>query len=102
MTKEKAIIDMVVDWLDNNIDDNKISQNEIFFDSYELKEKIKLGLDSETTIKQINELPESEWLRMKEHMDKKFPNMAMPSMDTFKEMVKLFGMSMEKDEEKGV
>ena len=41
MTKEKAIIDMVIDWLDNNIDDNKISQNEIFFDSYELKEKIE-------------------------------------------------------------
>ena len=55
MTKEKAIIDMVVDWLDNNIDDNKISQNEIFFDSYELKEKIELALDNETTIKQINE-----------------------------------------------
>ena len=55
MTKEKAIIDMVIDWLDNNIDDNKISQNEIFFDSYELKEKIGLALDSETTIKQINE-----------------------------------------------
>ena len=55
MNKEKAIIDMVVDWLDNNIDDNKISQNEIFFDSYELKEKIELALDNETTIKQINE-----------------------------------------------
>ena len=55
MTKEKTIIDMVVDWLDNNIDDNKILQNEIFFDSYELKEKIELALDSETTIKQINE-----------------------------------------------
>jgi len=55
MNKEKAIIDMVVDWLDNNIDDNKISQNEIFFDSYELKEKIELALDKETTIKQINE-----------------------------------------------
>ena len=55
MTKEKAIIDMVVDWLDDNIDDNKISQNEIFFDSYELKEKIELALDKETTIKQINE-----------------------------------------------
>jgi len=55
MTKEKTIIDMVIDWLDNNIDDNKISKNEVFFDSYELKEKIKLGLDSETTIKQINE-----------------------------------------------
>ena len=55
MTKEKAIINMVVDWLDNNIDDNKISQNEIFFDSYELKQKIELALDNETTIKQINE-----------------------------------------------
>ncbi len=55
MTKEKAIIDMVVDWLDDNIDDNKILQNEIFFDSYELKEKIELALDSKTTIKQINE-----------------------------------------------
>ena len=55
MTKEKAIIDMVVDWLDNNIDDNKISQNEIFFDSYELKQKIELALHNETTIKQINE-----------------------------------------------
>ena len=50
-------------------------------------------------IKQINDLPESEWERMKEHMDKKFPNMKMPNMDTFKEMVKLFGMSMERDEE---
>ena len=49
-------------------------------------------------IKQINDLPESEWDRMKEHMDKKFPNMKMPNMDTFKEMVKLFGMSMEKSE----
>jgi hypothetical protein len=54
MTKEKAIINMVVNWLNNNIDDNKISQNEIFFDSYELKEKIELALDNETTIKQIN------------------------------------------------
>ena len=35
-------------------------------------------------IKQINDLPESEWKRMKEHMDKKFPNMKMPNMDTFK------------------
>ena len=50
-------------------------------------------------IKQINDLPESEWERMKEHMDKKFPNMKMPNMDTFKEMVKLFGMSMEREEE---
>ena len=50
-------------------------------------------------IKQINDLPESEWKRMKEHMDKKFPNMKMPNMDTFKEMVKLFGMNMEREED---
>ena len=51
-------------------------------------------------IKQINDLPESEWDRMKEHMDNKSPNMKMPNMDTFKEMVKLFGMNMEKSEGK--
>ena len=50
-------------------------------------------------IKQINDLPESEWDRMKEHMDNKFPNMKMPNMDTFKEMVKLFGMNMEREED---
>ena len=55
---------------------------------------------TEDYIKQINDLPESEWERMKEHMDKKFPNMKMPNMDTFKEMVKLFGMNMEKSEGK--
>ena len=51
-------------------------------------------------IKQINNLSDADWQRMKEHMDKKFPNMAMPNMDTFKEMVKLFGMSMEHEEKK--
>jgi hypothetical protein len=54
---------------------------------------------TEDYIKQINDLPESEWERMKEHMDKKFPNMKMPNMDTFKEMVKLFGMNMEREED---
>ena len=49
---------------------------------------------------QINNLSDADWQRMKEHMDAKFPNMAMPNMDTFKEMVKLFGMSMELDEKK--
>jgi len=49
---------------------------------------------------QINNLSDVEWQRMKEHMDKKFPNLVMPNMDTFKEMVKLFGMSMERSEKK--
>jgi len=41
--KYEAIIDMVIRWLDTNIDDNQKSQNELFFDSYELKEKINLA-----------------------------------------------------------
>jgi|OM-RGC.v1.037128191 hypothetical protein len=43
-------------------------------------------------IDQINNLPEHEWDRMKKHMDAKFPSMAMPNMDLFKEMVKMYGM----------
>ena len=53
--KYEAIIDMVIRWLDTNIDDNQKSQNELFFDSYELKEKIKLALDPETTKRQIED-----------------------------------------------
>ena len=49
--------------------------------------------------KTIERLDDQDWDNMKKHMDKKFPNMKMPNMDTFKEMVKLFGMSMERKEE---
>ena len=42
--KYEAIINMVIRWLDTNIDDNQKSQNELFFDSYELKEKIQLQM----------------------------------------------------------
>jgi len=62
--------------------------------------KRKDKMSAKETIEQINNLSDADWQRMKEHMDKKFPNMAMPNMDTFKEMVKLFGMSMERDEKK--
>ena len=51
--KYEAIIDMVIRWLDSNIDDNQKSQNELFFDSYELKEKINLALDPSTTKREI-------------------------------------------------
>ena len=57
-------------------------------------------MTAKETIETIDRLSDADWQRMKEHMDKKFPNMAMPNMDTFKEMVKLFGMSMELDEKK--
>ena len=53
--KYEAIIDMVIRWLDSNIDDNQKSQNELFFDSYELKEKIQLALDPKTTKREIED-----------------------------------------------
>ena len=53
--KYEAIIDMVIRWLDTNIDDNQKSQNELFFDSYELKEKINLALDPSTTKREIED-----------------------------------------------
>ena len=57
-------------------------------------------MTAKETIETIDNLSDADWQRMKEHIDKKFPHMAMPNMDTFKEMVKLFGMSMELDEKK--
>ena len=53
--KYEAIIDMIIRWLDTNIDDNQKSQNELFFDSYELKEKINLALDPSTTKREIED-----------------------------------------------
>jgi len=53
--KYEAIIDMVIRWLDTNIDDNQKSQSELFFDSYELKEKINLALDPSTTKREIED-----------------------------------------------
>ena len=48
--------------------------------------------------KKIDSMTESEWQRMKEHMDKKFPRMAMKDMDSFKLMVQIFGSQMEDKE----
>jgi|TARA_R110002012_G_scaffold14658_1_gene60036 hypothetical protein len=47
----------------------------------------------------IDSLSESEWERMKDHMDTKFPKMAMKDMESFKLMVQIFGVQME-DKEK--
>ena len=47
----------------------------------------------------IDSLSESEWERMKHHMDTKFPKMAMKDMESFKLMVQIFGVQME-DKEK--
>ena len=54
--------------------------------------------------KEINEtlerLNDADWQRMKEHMDKKFPNMKVPDMQSFKELVRLYGLATERYEKK--
>lgn len=54
MTKEKAIIEYVLRWLDSNIDEDNTSDT-IAEDSANLKEKIELALEPTTTIKDIEE-----------------------------------------------
>ena len=53
-TKEKAVIEYVLRWLDSNIDEDNISDT-IAEDSANLKEKIELALEPTTTIKDIEE-----------------------------------------------
>jgi hypothetical protein len=54
MTKEKAVIEYVLRWLDSNIDEDNTSDT-IAEDSANLKEKIELALEPTTTIKDIEE-----------------------------------------------
>ena len=57
MTKQKAIIEYVIRWLDSNIDDYLYDGDQesesIQEDSANLKEKIQLALDPKTTIEDI-------------------------------------------------
>jgi len=62
--KNKYIIDMVIRWLDSNIDEynNEVSSSPkieikkaIAQDSLDLKEKILLALDDKTTIREIED-----------------------------------------------
>ena len=39
----------------------------------------------------IDRLDDGDWQRMKEHMDKKFPNMKLNNMKSFQALVRLFG-----------
>jgi len=68
MQKYQAIIDMVIRWLDSNIDDypneeeseqmiasERISKQLLAEDSADLKEKIELALDSKTTKREIED-----------------------------------------------
>ena len=48
----------------------------------------------------IDRLDDSDWQRMKEHMDKKFPNMTVPTIEDFKELVRLYGLATEHYEKK--
>ncbi len=53
--KYKKIVDMVIDWLDSNIDDAMNVHDPLASDSADLKEKIELALDSSTTKRQIED-----------------------------------------------
>ena len=59
--KYPAIIDMVISWLNDNIDeydqekDYYFYKNQLSYDSQELKEKIEIALDPSTTKKQIED-----------------------------------------------
>ena len=52
MTKEKAILEYVIRWLDSNIDEPELLDT-VQEDSANLKEKIELALDPGTTIEDI-------------------------------------------------
>ena len=41
--------------------------------------------------KTIERLDSQDWKNMKEHLDKKFPSMTLPTVEDFKELVKLYG-----------
>ena len=53
MSKEKATIEMVIRWLDSNIDEEHPSLASLAADSKDLKEKIELALDPLTTVEDI-------------------------------------------------
>jgi len=53
--KYEAIINMVIRWLDTNIDDTDDKFYLVAQDSADLKEKIELALDSSTTKRQIED-----------------------------------------------
>ena len=50
-----AIIDMVIRWLDSNIDDTDEKFHLVAQDSADLKEKIELALDPKTTKREIED-----------------------------------------------
>tara|TARA_X000001388_G_C2180651_1_gene103460 strand:+ start:562 stop:738 length:177 start_codon:yes stop_codon:yes gene_type:complete len=49
-------------------------------------------MNSKEINKTLERLNDADWQRMKEHMDKKFPNMKLPEMKNFKELVRLYGL----------
>ena len=50
--------------------------------------------------KTIERLDDQDWENMKKHMDEKFPNMKVPNIEDFKELVKLYGKFKEYEEKK--
>ena len=57
-------------------------------------------MKAKEVIQTIDKLDDKEWQRMKDHMDKKFPNMTVPTIKDFKELVRLYGLATEHSERK--
>ena len=57
-------------------------------------------MNSKEINKTLERLNDADWQRMKEHMDAKFPNMKLPDMQSFKELVRLYGLATEYHEKK--
>ena len=57
-------------------------------------------MKAKEVIQTIDKLDDKEWQRMKDHMDKKFPNMTVPTIKDFKELVRLYGLATEYHEKK--
>ena len=52
-------------------------------------------MKSKEIIETIGRLDDGDWQRMKEHMDSKFPNMKLPDLKSFKELVRLYSVATE-------
>jgi len=62
--------------------------------------KRKDNMSPKDVNKTIERLDDQDWKNMKKHLDEKFPSMTLPTVEDFKELVKLYGKFKEYEEKK--
>ena len=104
-----AVIFMIMDVSGSMGTEKKFLARSFFFLLYQFirykYEQVEICFISHTTeAKEVNEtierLDDQDWQRMKKHMDAKFPNMTVPTIEDFKELVRLYGLATEHNEKK--